>query len=107
MVWGRTGFWERRTAIYRRPPTSQPAPEHKVYPNLLSGTEITRPNQVWADGITYLPMAPGLLYLVAIMDWYSRYTVAWSLSNAQDVDCCLEALEKSLSKGKPQVYNTD
>ncbi len=95
------------TAIYRRPRTSQPAPGHKVYPYLLSGMEITRPNQVWAADITYIPMARGFLYLVAIMDWYSRYAVAWSLSNTLDVDFCLEAFEKALSKGKPEVFNTD
>ena len=74
---------------------------------LLSGMEITRPNQVWAADITYIPMARGFLYLVAIMDWYSRYAVAWGLSNTLDVDFCLEALEKALSKGKPEVFNTD
>ncbi len=69
--------------------------------------EITRPNQVWAADITYIPMARGFLYLVAIMDWYSRYAVAWGLSNTLDVDFCLEAFEKALSKGKPEVFNTD
>jgi len=94
-------------AIYRRPRTSQPAPGHKVYSHLLSGMEITRPNQVWAAEITYSPMARGFLYLVAIMDWYSRYAVAWGLSNTLDVDFCVEAFEKALSKGKPEVFNTD
>ena len=74
---------------------------------MLSGMEITRPNQVWAADITYIPMARGFLYLVAIMDWYSRYAVAWGLSNTLDVDFCLEAFEKALSKGKPEVFNTD
>ena len=68
-------------AIYRRPRTSKPAPGHKVYPYLLGGMDITRPNQVWAADITYIPMARGFLYLVAIMDWHSRYVVAWNLSN--------------------------
>ena len=72
-----------------------------------STDEITRPNQVWAADITYIPMARGFLYLVAIMDWYSRYAVAWGLSNTLDVDFCLEAFEKALSKGKPEVFNTD
>ncbi len=94
-------------AIYRRPRTSQPAPGHKVYPYLLGGMEITRPNQVWAADITYIPMAKGFLYLVAIMDWYTRYVVAWNLSNTLDADFCVETLEKALNKGKPEVFNTD
>ena len=95
------------TAIYRRPRTSQPTPGHKVYPYLLSGMEITRPNQVWAADITYIPMARGFLYLVAIMDWYSRYVVAWSLSNTLDADFCVETLKEALGKGTPEVFNTD
>ena len=79
-------------AIYRRPRTSQPGLGHKVHPYLLGGMEFTRPNQVWAADITYVPMARGFLYLVAIMDWYSR---------------CVEALEEALGKGKPEVFNTD
>ncbi len=94
-------------AIYRRPRTSQPAPGHKVYPYLLGGMEITRPNQVWATDITYIPMARGFLYLVAIMDWYSRYVVAWTLSNTLDADFCLDTLGEALTKGKPEVFNTD
>ena len=94
-------------AIYRRPRTSQPTPGHKVYPYLLGGMEITRPNQVWAADITYIPMARGFLYLVAIMDWYTRYVVAWNLSNTLDADFCVEALEEALGKGKPEVFNTD
>ena len=80
-------------AIYRRPRTSQPGLGHKVHPYLLGGMEFTRPNQVWAADITYVPMARGFLYLVAIMDWYSRYVVAWRLSNTMDADFCVEALE--------------
>ena len=95
------------TAIYRRPRTSKPAPGHKVYPYLLSGMEITRPNQVWAADITYIPMARGFLYLVAIMDWYSRYVVAWNLSNTLDADFCVETLKEALGKGTPEVFNTD
>ena len=68
-------------SIYRRPQTSRPSPEHRVYPNLLGKTEITRPNQVWAADITHVPMARGFLYLAAVMDWYSRYVVCWKLSN--------------------------
>ena len=94
-------------AIYRRPRTSKPGPGHRVYPYLLGGMEITRPNQVWAADITYIPLARGFLYLVAIMDWYSRHVVAWRLSNTLDADFCVEALEEALSKGKPEVFNTD
>ena len=93
--------------IYRRPRTSRPAPGHKVYPYLLRGMEITRPNQVWATDITYLPMAHGFLYLVAIMDWYSRYVLAWRLSNTLDTDFCVESLEEALSQGRPEIFNTD
>ena len=105
-VWlGRQGHWVNRKrvrrlmrtmglqAIYRRPRTSQPRPGHKVYPYLLGSMEIARPNQVWAADITYIPMARGFLYLVAIMDWYSRHVVAWNLSNTLDADFCVEALE--------------
>jgi putative transposase len=94
-------------AIYRRPRASKPGPRHKVYPYLLGGMQITRPDQVWAADITYIPMAKGFLYLVAIMDWYSRHVVAWRLSNTLDADLCVEALEEALSKGKPEVFNTD
>ena len=94
-------------AIYRRPRTSNPAPGHKVYPYLLGGMDITRPNQVWASDITYIPIARGLLYLAAIMDWYSRYVVAWNLSNTLDAQFCVEALEEALEKGRPDVFNTD
>ena len=94
-------------AIYRRPRTSKPAPGHKIYPYLLSGMEITRPNQVWATDITYIPMARGFLYLVAIMDWYSRYVLSWRLSNTLDASFCVEALEEALGKGRPDIFNTD
>jgi len=94
-------------AIYRRPRTSKPAPGHKVYPYLLSGMEITRPNQVWAANITYIPMARGFLYLVVIMGWYSRYVLSWRLSNTLDVGFCVDALEEALRKGGPDIFNTD
>ena len=94
-------------AIYRRPNTSKPNPGHKVYPYLLRGLEINRVNQVWATDITYIPMARGFLYLVAIMDWHSRYVLAWRLSNILEVDFCVAALEEALSKGRPQIFNTD
>ena len=79
-------------AIYRRPRTSRPAPEQRVYPYLLREASITRPNQVWAADITYLPMARGFLYLVAVMDWHSRYVLAWRLSNTLEAGFCAEAL---------------
>jgi putative transposase len=94
-------------AIYRRPRTSQPGAGHKVYPYLLGGMEISRPNQVWAADITYIPMAKGFLYLVAIIDWYSRYVVAWCLSNTLDADFCMDALGEALGKGRPEAFNTD
>ena len=94
-------------AIYRRPRTSRPAPGHKIYPYLLGGLKITRPNQVWAADITYIPMARGFLYLVAIIDWYSRYVLSWRLSNTLDAGFCVEALEDALGKGRPEVFNTD
>ena len=94
-------------AIYRRPRTSKPAPGHKIYPYLLGGMKITRPNQVWAADITYIPMARGFLYLVAIIDWYTRYVLSWRLSNTLDADFCVEALEEALRKGTPEIFNTD
>ena len=94
-------------AIYRRPRTSKPAQGHKIYPYLLSGLKINRPNQVWTADITYIPMARGFLYLVAIIDWYSRYVLSWRLSNTLDVSFCVEALEDALSKGRPEIFNTD
>jgi putative transposase len=94
-------------AIYRRPKTSKPAPGHKIYPYLLGGLKITRPNQVWAADITYIPMARGFLYLVAIIDWYSRYMLSWRLSNTLDAGFCVEALEEALKKGRPDIFNTD
>ncbi len=94
-------------AIYRKPGTSRSTPGAKVYPYLLSKASITRPNQVWAADITYLPMARGFLYLVAIMDWHSRYVVAWRLSNTLETGFCTEVLEEALGKGKPEVFNTD
>ena len=94
-------------AIYRQPRTSQPTPERRVYPYLLRDLTITRANQVWAADITYLPMARGFLYLVAIMDWHSRYVVAWGLSNTLETGFCAEALTEALGQGRPDVFNTD
>ena len=93
-------------AIYRRPRTSQKAPGQRVYPYLLGQAEITRSNQVWAADITYVPMARGFLYLVAILDWHSRYVVAWRLSNTLEAGFCAEALEEALARGRPEVFNT-
>ena len=94
-------------AVYRRPRTSKPAPGHKIYPYLLGGMKITRPNQVWAADITYIPMARGFLYLVVIMDWHSRYVLSWRLSNTLDVGFCVEALQEAFKKGRPEIFNTD
>ena len=94
-------------AIYRRPRTSQPGVGHKVYPYLLRDMVVTRPNQVWAADITYIPMAHGFMYLVAIIDWYSRYVLAWKLSNTLDEGFCIEALKEALRNVKPEIFNTD
>ena len=94
-------------AIYQRPRTSRPAPEHRIYPYLLRGLRIERVGQVWAADITYIPMARGFLYLVAVMDWVSRYVLAWRLSNLLDASFCIEALEEALSQGRPEIFNTD
>jgi len=94
-------------AIYRHPSTSKPAPGHEIYPYLLGGMKITRPNQVWAADITYIPISRGFLYLVAIIDWYSRYVLFWRLSNTLDAGFCTEALVEALKKGRPDIFNTD
>ena len=94
-------------AIYRRPNTSKSTPEHRVFPYLLKGVEINRVNQVWSSDITYIPMAQGFLYLVAIMDWHSRYVLAWRLSNTMDVNFCVETLKDALREGDPEIFNTD
>ena len=95
-------------AIYRRPRTSIPAPGAGIYPYLLSGLKIERPNQVWASDLTYLPMAHGFMYLVAIMDVASRKVLAFRLSNTMTTDFCVEALEEALAKfGRPEIFNTD
>ena len=94
-------------AIYQRPRTSKPSPGHKVYPYLLRDLDISRVNQVWAADITYIPMARGFVYLVAIMHWHSRYVLAWRLSNTLDTDFCVDALEEALSMWTPEIFNTD
>ena len=96
------------TALYPKQNLSKRNQAHKVYPYLLRGLVIDRPNQAWAADVTYIPMAKGFLYLVAIIDWYSRKVLAWELSNSMDVRFCVEALETALGKyGKPEIFNTD
>jgi putative transposase len=116
----RKGYWVNRKrvwrlmrkmglmAIYQKPDTSKPHPEHKTYPYLLRGVEITKPNHVWCADVTYIPMSKGFLYLVAVMDWASRKVLSWRLSNTMDADFCVAALKEALAKyGKPEVFNTD
>ena len=93
--------------IYPRPNTSQPHPRHRIYPYLLRGLTIDRPNQVWSTDITYVPMPQGFMYLVVVMDWFSRYVLSWRLSNTLEVDFCLEALNEALSIAKPEIVNSD
>jgi len=95
-------------AIYRRPNTSKPAPGNKIYPYLLRGLRVDRPDQVWAMDITYIPMARGFVYLAAVVDWFSRRVLAWRVSIGMEVDFCLEAVEEALARhGKPDIFNTD
>ena len=95
-------------AIYRRPNTSKPAPGHRIYPYLLRGMSITRPNQVWAMDITYIPMARGFIYLAAVVDWFSRRVLAWKLSITMETSFCIEVLDEAISKNeKPEIFNTD
>jgi putative transposase len=95
-------------ALAPKPGTSRPTPGHRIYPYLLRGLSIERPNQVWAADITYIPMARGFLYLVAIIDWFSRAVLAWRLSNTMDAMFCVEALEVALARfGEPEIFNTD
>lgn len=94
-------------ALYCQPNTSKPHPQHHVYPYLLKGLAITRPNQVWATDITYIRLSSGWVYLVAIIDWHSRYVLSWRLSQSMDVSFCLEALEDALLQATPDIFNTD
>ena len=95
-------------ALYRRPLTTKPESGHKIYPYLLRGMEITRPNQVWAMDITYIPMARGFVYLAVVLDWFSRRVLAWRLSITMEAAFCVEALEEALARyGKPDIFNTD
>jgi putative transposase len=98
----------RIKALYTKPSTSMPAPGHKIYPYLLRGLTIDRPNQVWAMDITYVPMARGFVYLAAVIDWFSRKVLAWRLSITMEADFCVEALEEAIAwYGKPEIFNTD
>lgn len=94
-------------AIYAKPNLSAPLLGHKKYPYLLRGLEISKPNHVWSTDITYLPVKNGFMYLVAVIDWYSRYILSWRLSNTMDASFCVEALEEAFKRGKPQIFNTD
>ena len=95
-------------ALYRKPNTSKPAPGHQIYPYLLRKLPITRPNQVWAMDITYIPMARGFVYLAAVVDWFSRRVLAWRLSITLEAAFCIEALEEALARyGCPEIFNTD
>ncbi len=95
-------------ALYRRPRTTKPEPGHKIFPYLLRGVEIARPNQVWAMDITYVPMAKGFVYLTVVLDWFSRRVLAWRLSITMEAAFCVEALEEALARhGKPDIFNTD
>jgi len=94
-------------AIYPKRHTTVVTPGHKVYPYLLHNLVITRPNQVWSADITYIPMLRGFMYLVAIIDWYSRYVYAWQLSNTLDGLFCLDTLDQALAQGQPEIFNTD
>jgi len=94
-------------AVLPGPHTSRPHPEHRIYPYLLRGLKIHAPNEVWCADITYLPMRHGFLYLVAVMDWFSRYVLSWELSNSLETDFCLQALERALTQATPGIFNTD
>jgi len=94
-------------AIYPRPRTSQPSPDHKIYPYLLRNRVISRVNEVWSADITYVPLRAGFMYLMAIIDWHSRYVLAWRLSNTLDAAFCVSALEEALDRARPEIFNTD
>lgn len=94
-------------AIYAKPKLSQPGEGHKIYPYLLKGLKIERCNQVWCTDITYIPMAQGFVYLVAVMDWFSRFVLSWALSLTMEVEFCLEALGSALRQSRPEIFNSD
>jgi putative transposase len=93
--------------VYPKPKLSQPGEGHRIYPYLLRGTTVERVNQVWSTDITYIRMAPGFVYLVAVMDWFSRFVLSWSLSLTLEVDFCVEALRRALRRGQPDIFNSD
>lgn len=94
-------------AIYPKPHTTVVSQEHRIYPYLLRGVAIVRPNQVWSTDITYVPLTNGFMYLTAVIDWFSRYVLAWQLSNTLDTQFCIEALQHALRLGRPEIFNTD
>jgi putative transposase len=94
-------------ALYPKPNLSRPAPGHEVHPYLLRDVVIERPNHVWSTDITYIPMRGGFLYLVAVMDWFSRYVLSWELSNTMETSFCLTALDTAFRQGKPEIFNSD
>ncbi len=94
-------------AVYPKPKLSQPGEGHKIYPYLLKGVEVTRVNQVWSTDITYIRMAAGFVYLVAVMDWFSRFVLSWALSLTMELDFCVEALQRALRRGRPEIFNND
>lgn len=94
-------------ALYPKPNLSRTAPGHEIYPYLLRGVSIERPNHVWSTDITYIPMHGGFLYLVAVMDWFSRFVLSWELSNTMELGFCLSALEAAFRFGQPEVWNSD
>lgn len=94
-------------AVYQKPNLSKPHPDHKIYPYLLRGMTIDRPDKVWSTDITYIRMSNGFLYLTAVIDWYSRFVLSWRISNSLDGLFCREALLEALSMGKPEIFNTD
>lgn len=95
------------TALYPKPNLSKPAPGHRTYPYLLRDVPITRLDQVWSSDITYIPLRTGFVFLVAVMDWFSRYVISWELSTSMESDFCVSALERALRQGRPQIFNTD
>jgi putative transposase len=94
-------------AVYPKPKLSQPEEGHRIYPYLLRGVAVERINQVWSTDITYIRMAQGFVYLVAVMDWFSRYVLSWSLSLTLELDFCVEALRSALRRGQPEIFNSD
>ena len=99
--------WMGIAAVYPKPKLSQPGEGHKIYPYLLAGVEVSRVNQVWSTDITYIRMAGGFVYLVAVMDWFSRLVLSWALSLTLELDFCLGALRHALRRGRPEIFNSD